>query len=86
MTEKLRIYHIQNPPGEPTWYDVASPLEAIQKIEELANEDLERTDIWGNVFGLCVLEDEKWVDWYDDEGDDIDAWAEKKGVTRDHDA
>ncbi len=88
MSERLRVYHIQNPPGMPTWYEVASPLEGIQKIEALAKEDLERTDIWGNVFGLTVLDpdDGAWVDWYDDEGDDIDDWAEKHGVTRDHDA
>ena len=86
MSEQLRVYHIQNPPGMPTWYEVASPLAGIQKIEALAKEDFERTDIWGNVFGLSVLEDGKWVDWYDDEGDDIDEWAEKQGVTRDHDA
>ncbi len=86
MSEQLRVYHIQNPPGTPTWHDVASPLEGIQKIEALAKEDTERTNIWGNVFGLSVLEDGEWVDWYDDEGDDIDAWAEKHEVTRDHDA
>ncbi len=87
MIEQLRVYHIVNPPREPTWHDVASPLEAIQKIEALARADLEPDSlVWGNVLGLCVLEDGEWVDWYDNEGDDIDAWAEKNGVTRDHDA
>ena len=88
MNERLEVYHIQNPPNTPTWYPVASPLEAIQKIEELAKKDMEPdSKIWGNVFGLCVLDDDdgERSDWRDDEDDDIDAWAEKHGVTRDHD-
>lgn len=89
MNERLEVYHIQNPPNTPTWYPVASPLEAIQKIEELAKKDMEPdSKIWGNVFGLCVLDDDdgERSDWRDDEDDDIDAWAEKHGVTRDHDS
>ena len=87
MSEQLRVYHIQNPPGTPTWYDVASPLEGIQKIEALAKIDMEpNSNVWGNIFGLCVLEDGEWIDWYDENGDEIDEWAEKHKVTRDHDA
>lgn len=86
MNEQLRVWHIQNPPNEPTWYDVSGPLEAIQKIEELAAADLKNRDVWGNAFGLCVLEDGDWVEWYDDECDDIDTWAEKNEVIRDHNA
>ncbi len=86
MSEQLRVYHIQNPPNEPRWYVVASPAEGIRKIEELAAVDLKNRDIWGNVFGLCVLEDGEWSEWYDNEGDNIDDWAEKNEVTRDHDA
>ncbi|KKK48442.1 hypothetical protein LCGC14_3145060 [marine sediment metagenome] len=78
---KLRVYHIQNPPREAVWYDVASPAEGYQKIEELAARDLRNSDIiWGNVFGLTILEDGDWVDWYDEDSDDIDAWAEKEGL------
>lgn len=86
MTEQLRVWHIQNPPNESTWYDVASPAEAIKKITELAEIDLGDRNIWGNVFGLSVLEDGDWIEWYDEEGDDIDTWAEKNGVTRDPNA
>ncbi len=86
MSQQLRVYHIQNPPGIPTWYEVNSPAEGIRKIEELAVADLDNRNVWGNVFGLSVLEDGEWVDWYDDEGDNIDDWAEKNKVTRDHDA
>ncbi len=87
MTDQLRVYHIQNPPNEAVWYDVASPLEGIQKIEALAAMDLlPGTNVWGNAFGLCVLEDGEWTEWADDEGDDIDAWAEKHGVIHDQEA
>lgn len=87
MTNQLRVYHIQNPLGTPTWHEVASPLEGIQKIEALANMDMRpQSNVWGNIFGLSVLEDGEWVDWYDDDYDDIDAWAEKNGVTRDSEA
>jgi hypothetical protein len=77
----LRVYHIQNPPAPATWYDVSNPGEGFGKIMALAAKDLRNPDIWGNVFGLTVFEDGEWVDWYDDDGGDIDAWAEKKGVT-----
>lgn len=70
---QLRVYHIQNPPGTPTWYDVTSPREGLQKIEELAAIDLRpNSNVWDNIFGLSVLEDGEWVDWRDNEGDDID--------------
>ncbi len=77
---KLHVYHIQNPPAGAVWYDVDSPAEGYQKIEELAAADRRNATIWGNVFGLAVFEDGEWVDWYDDDGDDIDAWAVKEGL------
>ncbi len=80
---ELRVYHIQNPPAAAVWYDVDSPAKGYQKICELAEADLRNRAIWGNVFGLCVLEDGDWVDWYDDDGDDIDAWAVKEGIADD---
>lgn len=87
MSEQLRVWHIQNPPAPPTWYEVNSPAEGIRKIEELADLDLKNRDVWGNDFGLSVLEDDgEWVDWCDEEGNNIDEWAEKNEVTRDHDA
>ncbi len=78
---KLHVYHIQNPPAKAIRYDVDGPAEGYRKIEALAAADLRNPAIWGNVIGLSVFEDGEWVDWYDDEGDDIDAWAEKKGLT-----
>ncbi len=86
MSQQLRVWHIQNPPAPPAWYEVDSPAAGARKIEELANVDLKNRDVWGNAFGLSVLEDGDWVDWYDNEGNDLDTWAEKHGVLRDHDA
>ena len=80
---ELRVYHIQNPPASAVWYDVDSPTEGYQKIQELAEADLRNRAIWGNVFGLSTLEDGERVDWYDDEGDGIDAWAVKEGIADD---
>lgn len=77
---QLSVYHIQNPPGRPIWHPVDSPALGYKRIEALAEVDLHNPAIWGNVFGLCVWEDGEWVEWYDDEGDDIDAWAVKEGI------
>lgn len=77
---KLRVYRIVNYPAPATHYDVGSVTEGWEKIEWLTRADLLNPAIWGNVMGLQVLEDEEWVDWYDEDGDDIDGWAEKKGL------
>jgi len=73
----LRVWHIQNPPDEPKWHDVKTPEEAVSLIDKLAQQDLANPRIWGNAISLAVYEDGDWVEWYDDEGDDIDAFAEK---------
>lgn len=77
MTNQLSVWHIQNPPAEPTWHPVNSPGEGYQKIQSLAYADLLDDTIFANAIGLSVLEDGDWVDWYGDEGEDIDAWAER---------
>ena len=77
----LRVWHIQNPPAPATWYNVKSPTAGLGIINELAERDMRpNSGIESNAIGLCVYEDGDWVDWYDDEGDDIDAWAEKRGT------
>ena len=72
----LRVWHIQNPPRPATWYDVRSPIDGLGVMNELADRDI-KAGIEMSVIGLCVYEDGDWVDWYDNEGDDIDAWALK---------
>ena len=74
----LRVCHIQNPPSPATWYDVKSPSEGLGVMNELAKRDLRPSSgIHSNMIGLFTYEDGDWVDWYDDEGDDIDEWHEK---------
>lgn len=75
--ETLSVWHVKNPPAEPAWYPVNSPAEGYQKIQSLAYADLLDDTIIANAIGLCVLEDGEMVDWYDDGGNDIDAWAEQ---------
>lgn len=81
MTEPqgtLSVWHIQNPPAEPTWYPVNSPAEGYRVIQELAAADLMNTAIIANALGLCILEGEDMVDWYSEEGDDLDTWADRE--------
>ncbi len=74
----LSVWHIKNPPAEPTWYPVNSPAEGYRVIQELAAIDLRDETIICNALGLSVLEDGDRVDWYSEEGDDLDTWADKK--------
>ena len=74
----LRVWHIQNPPREAQWYDVKSPADGLSVMNKLAKKDI-LLGVEVNVIGLSVYEDGDWVDWYDDEGDDIDAWSDKRG-------
>ncbi len=75
----LRVWHIQNPPSAPAWYNVKGPQQGANLINELARRDLlPASGIESNAIGLCVYEDGDWVDWYDEDGDDLDTWAEKR--------
>ena len=84
MTEPqgtLSVWHIQNPPAEPTWHPVNSPAEGYRVIQELAHADLRDDTIFANAIGLSILEGEHMVDWYDMlTGDDLDTWADKEGL------
>lgn len=76
----LRVYHIQNPPASPIWHDVETPRAGFDLMNELARRDMRpEAHVESNVIGLNVYEDGDWVDWYDDEGDDIDQHAERQG-------
>ncbi len=76
----LSVWHIKNPPAEPTWYPVSSPAEGYRVIQELATVDLRDETIICNALGLSVLEDGDMVDWHSEEGDDLDTWADKEGL------
>jgi hypothetical protein len=75
---KLRVWHIQNVPNEPIYISVKSPEEAIKVIKRRAEKDLEVPWIVSNAFGLEVHNEEtsEWEEWYSEEGDDIDQYAE----------
>lgn len=72
----LRVFNIINPPNRGSFYPVSSPQHAYNLIERMAKAQLEMNSIHSNVFGLEVFEDGEWSDWYSEDGDDLDAWAE----------
>ena len=55
---------------------VGSPEEAVKVLENLAQADLADESVITNTGGLEMYEDGDWSEWYDTEGDDIDAFAE----------
>lgn len=72
-TRPLRVWCIINPPAYPHRHDVGSVVEAAEWIETEANKQLQNDEIWGNAFGLEVLEDDgEWCEWYSEDGDCID--------------
>ena len=70
----LRVWWVSNPPHKGERYPVASVDEAIQKLDELAERDLALGDlVFANASGLEYQdEDGDWVEYYDEEGRDID--------------
>jgi hypothetical protein len=76
----LLVYHHFERMGEGQThhlYPVVNPIEAIAWIDKLADEQVNDEDIGWNAFGLQVFEDDEWVDWYNDEGQDIDEYKEE---------
>ena len=73
MSLNLRVWRIINPPNYPTYYDVKSVEEAVEKINRLTDEDLKNPSISANAFGLEMFDhgDMEWTEFYDDYGRDI---------------
>jgi len=69
---KLRVWYVKNPPREAQNFPVSSIQEAKAKIHELTERDLEDEDVGSNAMGLEILEDGEWIEYYDDQGRDID--------------
>ena len=73
----LRLWWIPQVPGKPFYHNVKNPEEARLILDTLGDYDwfLEahghRVD-YSNAGGLEVFEDGEWVEWYDDDGNDID--------------
>ena len=71
---KLRVWYIQNPPGDTEYFRVESVEEAIKKINVLTNCDLRDPFVTCNMMGLEAFYYGfgGWVEYYDDAGRDID--------------
>lgn len=77
----LRVWHIPQVPGNSFYVGVDSPEEAAKIMGVLADYDLfqlqERVKPdYSNAQGLQVFEDGEWVDWYSEDGEDIDEWMQ----------
>lgn len=72
----LRVWWFHSIPGVPRYTLVGSPTEAATVLAALTQEDLANPAVTDNAGGLEVFEDGKWSEWYDEEGDDIDAFME----------
>ena len=81
MTQQLRVWHIPQIPGTPFHVSVETPEEAIKVLDILARyDDFQfKENIkpdYSSVSGLEVFEDEEWCEWYSEDGEDIDEYAE----------
>ncbi len=84
----LRVWHIPQVPGKPFHVSVSSPEEAIKILDVLANYDAFQfkqhiKPDYSNAAGLEVFEAGEWSEWYNEDGEDIDAYAlflEAKGA------
>lgn len=72
----MRVWWIQNVPNDPAYYPVLTPNAAKKVLENLANRDLALGEeiVFSNAGGLQVFEGGEWVDWWSDDGQDIDEW------------
>jgi len=75
---QLRVWHKPQLPIHSFYVYVASIEEAGLILETLAVYDLFQLEYqikpdYSNVQGLDVYEDGEWVEWMDDDGDDIDS-------------
>lgn len=74
----LKVWWIPQIPGKPFMVPVKNIHEAALLLRTLAAYDIFQFENrikpdYCNAGGLVVYEDGGWVDWYDEDGDDIDA-------------
>lgn len=82
---QLRVWHVPQVAGPSFVVDVATVLEAVLLLDALANYDSFQFENrikpdYSNAAGLSVFDandshdgpDGSWVDWYSDEGEDVD--------------
>ncbi len=74
----FRIWHIPQVPGKGFYFPVTTPRQGKIVLGILAQYDLfllhnrHRVD-YANAAGLEVMEDGEWVEWENENGDDIDS-------------
>ena len=85
----LRVWHIPQVPGKPFTADVDSVEDGVKFMLLLSRYDLFQFENnikpdYCNAGGLQVWDLDSdgegtpgWVDWYDDEGRDIDEWKKR---------
>lgn len=72
---QYRIWHLRSLRGQIQdilTQDVSSPQEAIPVLDALAHLDLQDDDVGFNAQGLLTLENGEWVEWVDEDGNDIE--------------
>ncbi len=77
MKIKLRVWWIPQVPMKAFRVEVETPQEAKKLLSILADYDIFQFENkikpdYSNAGGLEVYENEKWNEWYDSEGEDID--------------
>ena len=73
----LKVWWIPQIPGQPFMVPVENIREAALLLRALADYDIFQFEKrikpdYCNAGGLVVFEDGEWVDWYNEDGDDID--------------
>ncbi|MBE3039674.1 MAG: hypothetical protein IMZ62_12800 [Chloroflexi bacterium] len=71
----LRVWWIQNPPSQCLIYPVATVERAIAQLDALTKRDQRHSWVTSNAGGLEVYEDGEWLDWYSEDGEDLDEYA-----------
>lgn len=78
----LRVWHVAQMPCPPFHVPVTSPDDAVRIIDLLAEYDSFqlKNNIkpdYSSASGLEVFESGEWHEWYNEEGEDIDEFAER---------
>jgi len=79
---KLQVWNVINPPNKSSRHNVATITEALTLINTMAQIQLMNPRITSNAFGLEAYDEkeQEWSEWYDEEGNDIDAYHLVNGV------
>ena len=77
----LRVWWITNLPNTRFEREVKDEVEAASILNLLADYNLHLGDlVTSNAGGLIIYEDGEWMDWYDDDGQDINEWMDKESA------